>query len=264
MLAQLQSILLQNPNRTASVPPIEIRPITDTQDGDSVPSTLCGFVPTLLEPPGPVALVLWKTDPEFRAATIPVRRTILRETILKLHERIDRELKGHRWSRKKIQEQLAAQQSADVSPPQNTRELDEALAYLYQVQLVVVDEANKKVHWVPEDPRTWSPERPVWGVALGARAVLHNTNETPVANRLSAWVSDREQDKWKIHWPVADGTLESMKAAMATLGTSIGGLRLEKPKKADYATALGRAQAIRHLETHFAGAAAAHAEALLA
>ncbi len=255
MLAALKSVVASNPNRTAGVAPISIRVVSDTQEGEDAPTTLCGWVPTPLEPPGPLSLCLWKTNAEYRAGTLAIRKGILRAEILTLAKRVESECRGHRWSRKKIQEQLAAQQSADISPPQDTRDLDEALAYLYEVQFVVVDEANKKIRWVPEDPRNWSASRPVWGVTLGSRAVLHRPGEEAVSVGLPAWVSEREsgQPKWRIDWPVADGTLEVLKASFTKLGTSIGGMAAgEKPKKADYAAAVGRAEALRHLELEFA------------
>ena len=139
-----------------------------------------------------------------------------------------------------------AQQSSDASPPQNTRELNDALAFLYEVQLVFVDEANKKISWSPEDVRTWSTERPVWALSLGSRAVFHKTGEESVGKQLGNWVSSRELEKWRIQWPVADGTLEDLKGRLGKLNLGTG-LRIEKPKKADYAAAIGRAEAMETL-----------------
>ena len=255
----LKSIMEKNPHQNEKVSPILIRVCSDTNETDSVPSTICGWVPTPLEPPGPLAAILWKTNPEFRAGSLTVRRTIIRETILKLQVRVEAELKGRRWSRPKINEQLALQQSADISPPQDTKDLNEALAYFYQIQIVFVDEANKKISWVPEDPRTWSASKPVWSFSVGSRAVFHRSGEESVATQLSQWVSDRENEKWRITWPVADGTMEEMKAKVIAMNLSLGS-RLEKPKKADYAVVLGRAEAIRHLHDTFSGAVAASNE----
>ena len=247
MFTELREILLKNPNAKKELPQISIQVCSDTNQTDEIPSTLCGWVPTPLEPPGPVAAILWKTNPEFRAATIPVRKTILRETILKLQERVEAELRGHRWGRKKIIEQLAAQQSADASPPQNTRELNDALAFLYEIQIVFVDEANKKISWSPEDVRTWSSDKPIWSLSVGSRAVFHRPGEESVGVGLGSWVSDREHESWKVMWPVADGTLEAIKKKLSELNVGMG-TRMEKPKKADYAIVLGKAEALRALE----------------
>lgn len=248
----LFDILQTNPNKNNTLPPIEIKIRSDTQEGENVPKTLCGWIPTPMEPPGPLAVILWKTNPEFRAGTPSIKKTILRETILKLLERIDKELKGQVWSKKRVIEQLNQQQSADISPPQNTKELDKALAHLYEIQLVIIDEANKKIQWIPEDIRQWTPDRPVWGISLGARAIFHNINETPVGDNLAFWVSSREMDGWKVHWPIADGTLEEIKSRLLNTPSRISP-RIEKPKKADYAIALGKAEAIRHLTENFVG-----------
>ena len=253
MVESLYKILQTNPNRFLSVPPIEMKTHSDTQENEQTPATLCGWIPTPLEPPGPVAAILWKTNPEFRAGTAPVRRTILRDTIVQLQTRVENELRGRQWQRKKINEQLSAQQTSDASPPQDTKELDAALAHFYQIQIVFVDEANKKIKWVPEDLRAWSPSLPVWGLSVGSRAIYHGPNESSVGSCMSQWLSDRENEGWHTDYCEAEGTLESIKLTMSELNVGVGS-RIEKPKKADYAAALGRAQTIRHLQTHFSEA----------
>ena len=247
-LLKLQAWVKLNPNRTRTVIPIEIRTISDTQEGEAAPATVAGLVPTPLEPPGPVAHILWATDPEFRAASAPVRRTILRDTIMTLTARVDSELRGIKWSRKKVLEQLAAQQTSAVSPPMDTPELDRALAHLYGFQKVVVNEAGKKVRFFPADPRTWSTELPVWATTTGARAVLHFAGEEPVGPGLSVWIQDRENSGWTVEWPDAEGSLEAIKGEMLKRGIGCGS-GLEKPKKADWAAALGRSESVRHLMT---------------
>ncbi len=258
MLQTIQTWVKENPNRKRSVLPIEIRILSDTQEGEEAPATLPGgWVPTPLEPPGPVSLWLWKTNPEYRAAGAPVRRTILRDSLLELGTRVDAELRGAKWSRKKVQEQLAAQQTSAVSPPMDTPELDKGLAALIGVQIVQVDEANKKVRFVPSDPRTWSAEFPVWGSTAGARAVVHRQGEESVGKDLARWLGDREGEGWKIAWPEAEGTVEELKSKLAQRGIGVGGAARmsEKPKKADYAAAVGRSEAISHLASVFAARA---------
>jgi len=247
VLVQLQSWVKENPNRKREVIPIELCTVSDTQEGEVAPATVAGgWTPTPLEPPGPLSLYLWKTDPEFRGGTPPVRRTILRDAILSITVRVEAELRGVKWHRKKVLEQLAAQQTSAVSPPMDTPELDTGLCAIFGYQKVCVDEANKKVEFFPADPRTWSTELPVWGATTGSRAVLHRPGEEPVGRDLAQWLCDRERDGWKIHWPVSDGTLEEIKKKMLARGTGVGP-GLDKPKKADYAAAWGRAEAIQHL-----------------
>lgn len=248
-LTILQGWAKENPNRTRDVLPIEIRVLSDTQEGEEAPATVAGgLVPTPLEPPGPVSLVLWKTDPEFRAATPQVRRALLREAILLVTEKAEAELRGVKWSRKKVLEQLAAQQTAAVSPPMSTPELDRGLAHMYSYQKLIVDEAGKRVHFCPPDPRTWSTEFPVWAATAGSRAVLHRVGEEPVSEGLAVWLGEREREGWKIEWPEAEGTLEALKERLTRRGVGVGS-RIEKPKKAEYALAVGRAESLEHLGT---------------
>jgi hypothetical protein len=247
VLIQIQSWVKENPNRKLEVIPIEICTVSDTQEGEDAPATIAGgWIPTPLEPPGPLSLYLWKTDPEFRVATPPVRRTILRDTIITITSRVEAELRGIKWHRKKVIEQIAAQQTSAVSPPMDTPDLDIALCALFGYQKVCIDEANKKVEFFPADPRTWSTDFPVWGATTGSRAVLHRPGEESVGHGLSAWLGDRERDGWKIAWPVSDGTLEEIKKKMLERGTSVG-QSIDKPKKAEYAAAWGRAEALRVL-----------------
>jgi hypothetical protein len=247
VLERVQALVKENPHRTRKVSPIEIRVDSDTQEGVDAPaSAVGGLVPTPLEPPGPVALLLWKTDPEFRAGTAAIRRTILRDKIIAIHERVEAELRGVKWSRKKILEQLSAQQTAAVSPPMETPELDTGLCALFGYQKVVVDEANKKVRFFPADPRTWSKELPIWGATTGARAALHRQGEESMCVGLAKWLTDREEEGWKIDWPEADGTLEEIKGKMVQRGISVSNM-IGKPKKADYAATLGRAEAVSHI-----------------
>ena len=131
-------------------------------------------------------------------------------------------------------------------PPMDTPELDTALCALFGYQKVAVDEANKKIEFFPADPRLWSTELPVWGATAGSRAILHRPGEEAVGDGISLWLGRREEEGWKIDWPVADGTLEEIKKKMLDHGTGVRN-GLEKPKKADWAAALGRAEAIKAL-----------------
>jgi hypothetical protein len=136
-------------------------------------------------------------------------------------------------------EQLAAQQSAAVSPPQDTWELDRALAHIFEYQKVIVDEANKTVVFIPGNPAVWSSERPVWIVGVGSRTVFHKGAEHDCRRNVLSWLEGREDDGWTIKWPEAEGTMEEMKGRIAP--------RPGKLKKQEMAAILGRVESIRNL-----------------
>jgi len=241
----LCATLQKNPHKNLSLKPITLRfeaEIDETQTTDGIGPG--GLHPIFLDPPGPVSLYLWLTDPMYRGASANVRRTIIREKIMEITSTVEQECRGVKWRRPKILEQLAAQQTAAVSPPQDTWELDRALAHIFQYQKVLVDEANRKVMFVPEDPRLWSTDRPVWIVGIGSRVVFHKGPEHDCRAHVSAWVAGREEEAWHISWPEAEGTLETIRDKLAVTGAKP---RCEKPKKQDYAVVLGRVESVRHL-----------------
>jgi hypothetical protein len=240
----IRATLEKNTHKNLSLKPITIRfeaEVQETQSKEGVGPG--GLHPVFMDPPGPVAVWAWLTDPMYRGATVQARRVMLREKILELTVKVEEECRGAKWRRPKILEQLAAQQSAATSPPQDTWELDRAMATLFEYQKVLIDEANKTVTFIPDDPRKWSRERPTWVVGIGSRAVFHRGDAHDLGGELSAWLEGRESSGWEVRWPSADGTLEEIKKSLA----EAGGLqpRCEKPKKQDYADVLGRSQAIR-------------------
>ena len=248
MLALVQGWSATNPSRNTSVLPIEIRTQSDTSEELQAVNGPGGCVATPLDPPGPVSLLLWYTDPLYRGGTLTLRNTILREKLMELGLRVENECKGHRWQRKKILEQLAAQQTAAVSPPQDTHELDDALCFLMNFQKIILDDIHKKVLHFPRDLRTWSAENPVWTTSLGSRCVFHLPGEKTVAAGLGSWLLILETEGWKITWPIAEGSAEEIKKRCAEMNLNP---TVEKPKKEDYAKLLGRSDAVKALLREF-------------
>lgn len=248
MLAQVKSWTSQNPNRDMKLTSIEIQTQSDTGSGPEVLAGPGGLLSTPLEPPGPISLYLWYTDPVYRAGTLQLRRQILRETLLQIGARVDKECKGHRFCRPRIHEQLAAQQSTHVSPTQDTHDLDNALCFLLNLQKIVIDEANKKLLFYPENLMTWSSSNPIWMCGLGSRCVYHLSGERLMDSSFLSWLAQREEEGYKFRWPVADGKLDDVKQRCEQLNVRVKG---EKPKKDDYCAALGKAETLQHLLKEF-------------
>ncbi len=252
MLAQVKTWISQNPSRDTKLSSIEIRTDSDTGNGPEVLAGPGGLLSTPLEPPGPVSLLLWYTDPVYRAGTAPLRRQILREKLLEIGARVDKECKGHKFCRPKIHEQLAAQQSTHVSPTQDTHDLDNALCFLFHLQKIVIDEANKRLLFYPDNLATWTSANPIWMCGLGSRCVYHLSGERLMRNSFLSWLMEREKEGFKIHWPVAEGKLDDVKVRCEQLHVQVKG---EKPKKEDYCLALGKAETIQHIQNEFSNGA---------
>ena len=227
MISKLISNIEQNKNKDISIDPIRIKLISDTNDFEELPPVGPGNVGVVpLDPPGPVSLYLWHTNCEYRAGSFLTRKVILRETIIKLHERFESELKGRQWNRKKASELLEEQDSSAVSPNQHTPELNKAICYVFGFQYAELDEIHKKISWYPSDIRTWTKEHPIYLVSLGCRSIYINYN---------------------CEWPYADGTVKELKEQLNDFNLSIP----SKAKKEEYQQVIGKAQALKHINNEF-------------
>jgi hypothetical protein len=249
MLEQVKTWIVTNPSRDACVAPIEIRVKSDTGDvSDQAVNYAGGCIATPLDPPGPVSFYLWHTDPLYRGGGLILRRQILRETLVHIAKLVESDCRGHQWRRTKILEQLAAQQTAAVSPPQDTNELDEALCYVLGFQKLIIDDVHKKIIHFPTNFNEWSAEKPVWSSALGTRCLLHLPGEKHLSHGLGSWLAKMEDDGWKVRWPVPDEKLADLKGRCWEAQLLP---RVDKPKKEDYAVLLGRHEALANLRTVF-------------
>ena len=245
---QISSWVSQNLNKDNSVPFIKIQVVSDTCEGTENPVVGPGGVSVIpLDPPGPVSLYLWHTNPEYRAGNFLTRKNILREFIVTLNGRFETDLKGRQWNRKKAIEQLQEQDSSAVSPPLNTPDLSKAICYVLGFQYMEVDEIHKKLFSYPEDFKTWSNEYPIYLVSIGCRSLYVKHNHEEARPFFKTWFFDLEKTHTYI-WPVSSGTLKELKDTLETFGLTAPG---SKPKKEDYAIVLGKAEAIRHINSEF-------------
>jgi len=245
---QIGSWISQNPNKDISVPFIKIQVISDTCESSENPVVGPGGVSVVpLDPPGPVSLYLWHTNPEYRAGNFQTRKIILREFIVSLNARFESELKGRQWNRKCAIEQLQEQDSSAVSPPMNTPELSRAICYVLGIQYIEIDEIHKKLFSYPEDFRTWSNEYPIYLVSVGCRSIYVKQKDEEARPFFKNWFFDLEKT-YKYEWPVSSGSLKEMKDLLESFGLTA---QSAKPKKEDYAVALGKAEAIRHVNKEF-------------
>lgn len=198
-----------------------------------------------LQPSGPLSLLLWHTDPMYALGTPALRKQIQTEALNELQRRVDTELVGRRWPRKKIQDLLAS--IVSTTGPNIKPMLEEVLCELYQVQKVSIVRKTKTIQFFPADVRLWTSERPVvFGDDEGFWYY-----EVEEAKPLLSWLQEKEDEKWKILWPTADGKLEELKAKLTQRGLTAhiaAGSDTTKLKKDDYAIAVGKAESISVLQ----------------
>jgi hypothetical protein len=237
-----------NPTKDVFVNPISIVIFSDTDDKKETPIVGPGGLSVVpLDPPGPVSLYLWHTNPEYRAGNFTTRKHILRETIIMLNEKFATELKGRQWNRKKVIEQLQEQESSAVSPPMNTPDLSKALCYVLGFQYAEVDEVHKKIFWYPEDIRTWSNEFPIYLVSHGCRSIYVKKDHEEARPFFKSWLFDLENKNYICIWPITDGSMKEIKEKLESFHLTFD----KQFKKEHHSIILGKAEALRHISREF-------------
>jgi hypothetical protein len=243
---EIYNIINKNPNRnnalTTSVRGGSHTPTQSLSEGE--PWEIFSLKP--IQPPGALSLILWNTNSLYSLASVPLRKQLLVDTLLELHGRVDNELIGRRWPRKKIQDLLAGQVSANDSASSTPVMLEEVLCELFRIQKVQVNRKTKTISFFPRDVRCWVSDRPVI-FADDDNCWYFDAEQN---KSVLGWVSEKEEQSWTIQWPTADGKLEELKAALTkknlvahTTFTS----DTQKLRKDDYARILGRAESIEIL-----------------
>lgn len=238
-ITDIQSWIQKNPNKH-HLPSFQSKKTND----DHVEFQWDGSPKILLPLPGSLSSYLTFTDPVYRYASENGQRQILRDTILLLQERIEKELVGRKWSRRKLCELV----SAELAEKQPTfhAPLEEALCELFQLQKIIICQNEKRIRFFPDDLRLWKSNRRI--LVTDSENLWLYEKEFPSLPSLLTWIQAKETDQWTIEWPVADGKLEDLRGELHSKGlTAHPRIPGEKVKKEDYARCLGKAQAISAL-----------------
>lgn len=204
-----------------------------------------------LQPPGPLSLWFWTTDVEYRGGTEASRRTMLMDKTVELQERVqDGEgAFSRKWSKTKICEAIG--HTAEFAEEENFELLETALCQLCKIQIVRMNENEKKLLFVPNDLRLWNPDYPILWTRERYRSAGETQQKEFSLSQLGAWISKREDEGWKLEWPVADGKLETLKTTWDALNIGNphrGPGQTGRYLKEEYAKALGKHQAIHWLQ----------------
>lgn len=231
LFPKIYDVIDQNPHKH-----VTLRCVEPISTEGLMTEAWASFTLRPLDPPGILSLLLIWSDPMYELGTPSLRKQILRESLLTLHERIDKELIGRRYPRKKIQDLLANQLSAES--PVSTPVLHQALAELFQVQLLHIDRKAKSICFSPEDPRIWQFDRPIYLTGDDYRWVFVPT----VQQSIQDWLLQKETEGWQISWPTADGKFEDLKAL--AIEQKLLTVHSPKEKKEDLAKRVGRTQSL--------------------
>lgn len=234
---QIVSFLERNPFQEKTLTPY-VKPSYAIEGAEGIP-VKNGWTLTMVEPPTPLSCLLVLHDAEYASSTPEGRRVLLRERTTELQEKATTHLKGRAWPVRKTADGLVAVSTSEKATEWSQIGL-EALAELYECQIVLFDTTAKTASFIPADPRNWSRERPVYFLRKDGRAVWDSPDGWSSA-KLGAWCDEKEQEGWTLAYPVAKGTLAEMKV-IAEKDSYVIPLKVTKDV---YAEHLGRAQTIR-------------------
>jgi hypothetical protein len=179
-----------------------------------------------VEPSTPLSCVLSALDMEgYNASSVPLRRAFLRSTCTDLQVRAEAELKGRAHPKAKTNEGLVEVTEKEASP-WSAYGLG-ALAALYKIQMMILNETDKRITFIPEDAATWDRDVPVYYFA-------HNYRSIYVAPRgfgpegVSSWLGGKVADGWTIEAKEVKGTIDEIKAMCAEHGVSLPAEKIKK------------------------------------
>jgi hypothetical protein len=242
LFPKIYDIVDGNPFRDST---LNLRPSDKAIRREQSAETWDCFIQSPLNPPGSLSQFLINTDPLYGAGSPALRKQILTEKLLEIQQRVDAELVGRKWSRKKIHDAFGEQINSSTPPYSDL--LEEVLCELYTYQKIILHRKSKSISFFPTDLRLWKSGVPIYvGDDEGCWAY-----QPTKPKDLLAWITEKEDDGWKCKWPTAEGKLEDIKAnvlrrnltARPLPGSEAG----TKVKKEDWARTLGRVEAIETL-----------------
>lgn len=235
-IAALKELIRNNPFTEETLQ--EIR--TNTTIIERQTEIKFGFAIYPLSPKATLSRILFSLNNEFRSASITVKTSILREEVVKVAEKVQ-ELNGRKHPKKKILEALS-------SPvPGQWDVLDQALAFIYNVQLVFVNEVAKKISFAPSDLRSWTNEKQILLMESNGAEAWEWEEGTITPSKVLEFLEKMGDNDWKITWPEAEGTIKAMEEKLESFSLNAVDSNGKKLKKEIMAQRLGKAEAIKKM-----------------
>lgn len=183
-----------------------------------------------VEPSTPLSCLLGALDAEgYNVSTESGRRAILRETCTGLQVRAEKELKGRAYPKTKMDAGLVEVTEKEHSPwcPYGLA----GLAALYKIQMVILNETDKKLTFVPEDVAAWTKEIPVYYFAHNFRSIYVPPRGFG-AHMLLNWLVEKEGAGWTWEFKEVKGTIAEIRQFCEDRGVDLTDLPAKAKKEA--------------------------------
>jgi hypothetical protein len=228
----------KNPNKSIALTPFVL---LEKEGGGTQSWDIFDLVP--LRPSGTTSSFLVHQNSLYRMSQGNLRKQLLRETILELQQRVDKEINGRKFPKKKIQEALGRELS--IKPNSMEPLLESVFAELFQIQKIHIDSEKKEITFFPEDLRTWKSKIPLLFSKDSNHFLCEPKSGTFDFSNLASWLCQKESENWKIDWPISAANLSILKEQMIQAQLTIP----EKAKKEELSKIVGKQEAIKALQT---------------
>ena len=242
-LENLREVFGKNRFQSECVPHIQIEHHVTDIDNEAREEE--GWIRRPLGPGGPMALVLRYKNYLFRSASLPLQKSLLREAVTETQNNVPSILKGRKWPVRRVAEALSSCLGNKV--PEDAKcawnELCfAAICELEHIQIMIIDPELKTIRFSPEDIRVWKRDEPIYAMSNDGRWIFCEDGESEMwaSQGLGAWFSKMVDAGWKISWPVADGTMESLREIIENAGIAVEG----RVKKEELARKAGHTAAV--------------------
>lgn len=233
----LKTILSKNAFKNESPPNIRIVPTTF--DASNVTVEEEGWIRRPLGVGGPMAVALRSNNYLFRDSSTGAQKVLLREAITEAQNIAPSTLKGRKWPARRVAESLSNCQRSSESWNELTYA---SVCALHEIQILVIHTEKKQITFAPEDPRMWKRDIPIYMMSKDGAWIFSYSEDDDAwpASRIGVWLSERSTGGWAIAWPVAEGTMESLRDVLEEAGLAVEG----RMRKEDLIKRVGHTQAV--------------------
>ena len=203
--ATVQKWLRLNPRKSRMPPSASHSVVDDIIIPESLPNVWTQ-VPVI--PSNPLSCILSALDIEsYNGQSDPIRREILRRTCTDLQSRIETDLKGRAYPKAKTNEGLVEVSEKEHSPWSEAGM--NALAGLYKIQMIVLNETDKTIKYIPEDVCAWSHETPIYYFAHNYRSIYMPPSGFDHTS-VFAWLIEKDSSGWTATYKEVKGTITEL------------------------------------------------------
>lgn len=235
---QVQNCCKANPYRTKTLSPFVFE--KESIQGPQEEVETDGWAKLAISPCTPLSAILFCQDSVYQASSELYRRSLLRDETTDLQEKAVLSLKGRAWPVRRTAEGIGYCGTEENRPSIWTELGWEAICILRECQIILIHEDKKEIQFYPEDIRVWKPDWDIICIDTDCRHVWTHDNPSKI---IGIWLNQKENDGWKIQWPIQTGNMEELKVAFAkTNETQTGKINKDQLQKH-----VGRAQSIQLL-----------------